>query len=159
MELRCGAFLDSEHTQRGKRAELAADPQIAFGTYTEGRCLEDALAGTLALQALDEVIALPDASGRDRTEARYQQMTALAGEQSRTRLVDLAAEMEETACRKLFADAANKHEWFKGREGGGVIGAYLLANHPKSPIIAAIGSFLADVERLLYGPGSRLAEQ
>lgn len=153
MELRCGAFLDSEHTQTGKRAELAADHAIAFGTYTEARCLEAALARTLSLEALDEVIALPDMDGRDRTEGRYQQMTALGGEQSRTRLVDLAAHMEETGCRELFAKAANEYEWFKGRDGGAVVGGYLLSRHPNSPIIAVIGNFLADVEQLLSEPG------
>jgi putative ATP-dependent endonuclease of OLD family len=158
MELRCGAFLDSEDSQAGKRQELVADGDIAFGSYTNARCLEEELAGTLQLEALDELIALPGAGGRDRTEARYQQMTGLIGNQSRTRLVDLAADMDETKCRELFGKAANKYEWFKGRDGGAVIGRYLLDKHPNSPIIAAIKNFLVTVEQLLAQAPSSPAE-
>ena len=148
MELRCGAFLDSEHTQTGKRQELIEDPNVAFGTYTDGRCLEEALAASLPLEALDEIIALPGLGGRNRSEARYQQMTALTGEQSRMRLVELAANMEESECRDLFAKAANQCEWFKGREGGVGIGNFLLDKRPDSPILADIETFLTAIEQL-----------
>lgn len=159
MELGCSAFLDSEHAQTGKRQQLAEDPKVAFGTYTGGRCLEEALAASLSLEALDEVIALPDPGGRDRAEARYQQMTRIAGEQSRKRLVDLAAEMGETECCELFAKAANECEWFKGRGGGAVIGRYLLEKHPDSPIIADIRGFLTAIEQLPAEQPGPAAEQ
>ncbi len=159
MKLRCGAFLDSEHSQAGKRQELADDPDVAFGTYTGARCLEEALAASLPLQALDELIGLRGPNGRDRTEARYQQMTALAGKQSRTRLVDLVADMEESKCRELFAKAANQCEWFKGREGGAAIGRYLLEQHPESPIVADVQRFLTAIEQLPAEPAKPPAEQ
>jgi putative ATP-dependent endonuclease of OLD family len=154
MAVRCGAFLDSEHSQAGKRQELAEDPDIAFGTYVEARCLEEALASSLPLEALDELVALPGAGGRDRTNARYQQLTSLAGEQSRKRLVDLRADMEESKCRDLFAQAANRHEWFKGVHGGAAVGRHLIDHHPDSAIVAAIQGFLTAIEQLLSATAS-----
>jgi putative ATP-dependent endonuclease of OLD family len=148
MGLQCGAFLDTEHAQKGKRQELAEDPNIAFGTYVGARCLEEALAASLPLDALDELIALPGPAGRDRTEARYQQMTGMHGEQSRKRLVELRADVEESECRELFARAANHYEWFKNEQGGAAIGRHLVKHHPDSPIVAAIQTFLTALEQL-----------
>jgi putative ATP-dependent endonuclease of the OLD family len=154
MRLPCGAFLDSEHSQSGKRQELVDDPDVAFGTYIDSRCLEEALADSLPLQALDELIALPEPGGRDRTVARYQQMSSRTEKQSRLNLVERAAETEESECRKMFAKAANQSQWFKGREGGAAVGAFLLKHHPDSPILAAAASFLTALEGL---PGMRPA--
>jgi hypothetical protein len=86
-------------------------------------------------------------------------MTALAGKQSRTRLVDLVADMEESKCRELFAKAANQCEWFKGREGGAAIGRYLLEQHPESPIVADVQRFLTAIEQLPAEPAKPPAQQ
>jgi putative ATP-dependent endonuclease of OLD family len=159
MNLQCGAFLDSELSQSGKRQKLADDSDVAFGTYTSSRCLEEALADSLPLHALDELIALPGPGGRDRTEARYQQMSSLAGTQSRTRLADLATDIEESECREMFAKAANQSEWFKGREGGAAVGVYLLEHYPDSSIVEAAAHFLTTIEGLSGEPPAPPCEQ
>lgn len=141
MRLRFGAFLDSEDVYGGKRQELVDDPGVAFGTYSCGRGLEEALANTLSIQGLDAAIALPGPGGREVSDARYQQLNELAGAQSRRRVVELAQEMDEDTCRELFATAANKGSWFKSREGGSDIGEFLLQHEPTSKILSDVEQF------------------
>jgi putative ATP-dependent endonuclease of OLD family len=139
--LRFGTFLDSEHEWRGKRKALVDDENVAFGTYSGGRCLEDALAAELELSELDALIALPGPGDRDLSQSRYQQLNALAGEQSRKTLVELELEIGDERCRDVFAKAANKEGWFKTREGGFAVGRFLLDRHPSSKIVTDVADF------------------
>lgn len=141
MGLRCGSFLDTEEAHGGKRQELADDPGVAFGTYSAGKGLEDALAVTLPIEALEGVVRLPGPGRRDVSDGRYQQVNELAGNQARTLLSDLAGDLGEERCRDLFATAAKKGAWFKTREGGATIAHYLLENHPSCQILRDVGQF------------------
>lgn len=138
---RFGAFLDSEATCRGKRAALQEADHVGFGTYSGAYCLEEALSKQLSLAALDELIATPGADGRDSSKARYQQLTQLAGDQSRTTITQLAAERGEMPCRELFSQAANEYRWFKTRDDGRVVGAFLRDHHPGVQIVRDVAAF------------------
>lgn len=76
---RFGVFLDTESVHQGKRDELVAADHVAFGTYTNARCLEEALSKQLSIDHLEELINLPGPAGHDLSTSRYQQLNEAAG--------------------------------------------------------------------------------
>jgi len=132
---RFSAFLDTENTYKGKRAELMAADEVAFGTYTDARCLEGALAKQLPIDRLDRLIKIPGPSGRDLSVARYQQLNDCAGAPGRKTLAQLVPEHGEERCRELFSEAANTSSWFKTRKEGNAVGDFLLERHSDCQIV------------------------
>lgn len=132
---RFGAFLDTEDRYHGKRDELAKDDDVAFGTYTNARCLEEALAKQLTVEELDCLIELPGSGGRDLSAARYQQLNEAAGAPGRKTVVELVADHGEERARQLFGEAANAGGWFKTRAEGNSVAKFLLERRPDCQII------------------------
>jgi putative ATP-dependent endonuclease of OLD family len=89
---RFGAFLDTETVHQGKRDELSAADQVAFGTYTGARCLEEALSKQLSIDQLEELINLPGHAGRDLSTSRYQQLNEAIGKPGRKTLKEIVDE-------------------------------------------------------------------
>jgi putative ATP-dependent endonuclease of the OLD family len=138
---RFAAFLDTEETHVGKREELRSAQQVAFGTWSEARCVEDALSKQLSLEHLDRLIATPGLDGRSRSDARLQQLNQHIAAQSRKTLVELATEHDEEDCRTCFSEVANKCGWFKTRADAIVVGRFLLEHRPDIQIVTDVNVF------------------
>jgi putative ATP-dependent endonuclease of OLD family len=146
---RFGAFLDEEKDHKGKRAALDSADNVAFGTYTDAGCFEDALSKQLSIEDLDRLIAAPDASGRSHSDSRYQQLNSDLGDQSRKTLGELEDEIGEERCRTVFSDVAKKRDWFKTLQASLAVGEYLCENHSAIQIIRDGEAFWASVLGLI----------
>lgn len=146
---RFGAFLDDEAEHKGKRAALGQLERVAFGTYSDARCLEDALSMQLAVEDLDRLIAIPASDGRDHSDARYHQVNDSFGAQSRKTLVELAADHGHGRCRELFREVANKRSWFKAPETSIVVGEFLRDHHSDIQIVRDAEHFWASLMSLI----------
>lgn len=138
---RFAAFLDDETAHTGKREALRSAACVAFGTYSDARCLEEALSKQLSPAELDQLIAVSGPDGRDYSHARYQQLNQHAHAPSRKTMVELAAEHGESRCRELFAEVANRSRWFKTRQDGMVVGEFLRDHHPNVQIVGDVSDF------------------
>ncbi|HET6998187.1 MAG TPA: hypothetical protein VFI03_06320 [Solirubrobacterales bacterium] len=132
---RFGAFLDDEVEHKGRRASLAASDNVAFGTYTGARCLEEALSKQLSIEDLDLLIVAPDTTGREHAESRYHQLNDGLGAQSRKTLAELAGDLDEERCRTVFSEVANKRGWFKTPQTSALVGEYLCDKHADIQIV------------------------
>lgn len=148
-EQRFGTFLDDELEHNGKRAALATAERVAFGTYTDARCLEEALSKQLGIEDLDRLIATPAVDGREHSDARYQQLTDSLNAQSRKTLAELADELGEQRCRELFNDVANRRGWFKSSQTSLAVGEFLRDHHPDIQIVRDAGNLWSAVMDLL----------
>jgi putative ATP-dependent endonuclease of OLD family len=146
---RFGAFLDEEKDHKGKRAALAAADHVAFGTYTDAGCFEEALSKQLSIEELDRLIAAPDATGRSHSDSRYQQLNSELGAQSRKTLAELETEIGEERCRAAFSDVAKKRDWFKTLQASLVVGEYLCENHSDIQIVRDGEAFWTSVSSLI----------
>lgn len=138
---RFGAFLDEEDEHQGKRAKLAGNDQVAFGTYTDARCLEEALSRQLSIEDLDALVSTPDADGRDLSDARYQQLNHELGAQSRKTLQELAVSFSEERLRDAFSKVADKKSWFKTSDTSVSVGRFLIAKRPDLQIVRDAEAF------------------
>jgi putative ATP-dependent endonuclease of the OLD family len=156
---RFGAFLDDEVEHKGRRASLATAENVAFGTYTEARCLEEALSKQLSIEDLDRLITASDSNGRDHSASRYQQLNDGLGNQSRKTLVQLATELSEDRCRAAFSEVATRRGWFKAPQTSIAVGEYLRDHHADIQIVRDAGELWASVMDLIStevpseGPG------
>jgi putative ATP-dependent endonuclease of OLD family len=130
-------FLDEEHEYAGKRDALRRNAEVAFGTYTDARCLEEALSKQLSIDQLQALLSTP-VNGRDLTTARLQQLSECLQQPGRRPLGDLLAEFGEERCRKAYAETANKASWFKGLEASEVVGEFLRDQAPDCQIVADV---------------------
>lgn len=142
--LRRGAFLDTEPTHQGKRQAVSDDPNVVYGTYTDGAGFEDALAAELSPEALDAILCLPTHSGHDVSTARYQQLNHAAGAAGRLTVAQLADD-PEVDVRAAFAKAANASSWFKTRGNASIVGEHLIEHHPSSRIVQDVERFWRSV--------------
>lgn len=150
---RFGAFLDDEVEHRGRRASLAAGENIAFGTYTDAKCLEEALSKQLSIQDIDRLIAAPDITGRDHSGSRYQQLNDGLGAQSRRTLGELAADLGEDRCREAFSEVANKRGWFKTPQTSCAVGQYLGDHHADIQIVQDVEALWTSLMGLMSTEG------
>lgn len=146
---RFGAFLDEEKDHKGRRAALSAADHVAFGTYTDAGCFEEALSKQLSIKDLDLLIEAPDATGRNHSDSRYQQLNSELGAQARKTLTELEAEIGEQRCREAFGDAAKKRDWFKSLQAGLAVGEYLCENHSDIQIVRDGESFWEAISSLI----------
>ena len=145
---RFAAFLDNEDEHQGKRTELREAEEVAFGTYTDARCLEEALSRQLSLEEIDRLIVTPGTDDREQGPRRYQQLNQRLDKPGRTTLAELADVHGEDACRELFSEVANDNEWFKTPEKSRAVGIFLRDHCPKIQIVkdvAALWQAIADL--------------
>jgi putative ATP-dependent endonuclease of the OLD family len=136
-----GAFLDNESNCRGKRQQLHDATNVAFGTYSDAYCLEEALTSQLPLDVIDELLGTPGANGRDNATARYQQLNNFMDVQSRRTVVQLAADIGEDKCRQVACQAANTYSWFKTQADGEIVGDFMLRRAPQASLLVDIETF------------------
>jgi putative ATP-dependent endonuclease of the OLD family len=146
---RFGAFLDTESVHQGKRDELVAADHVAFGTYTNARCLEEALSKQLSIDHLEELINLPGPAGHDLSTSRYQQLNHVAGKPGRQTLKAIVDEQSDRRARELFSEAANQGRWFKSRADGRAVAAFLVERSPDCPIVRDARAFWDSALKLI----------
>lgn len=149
MDIPFGAFLDDESHSKGKRDALIADPNVAFGSYTNGAGLEEALSSELSIEQMDQLVQLSDPTGHDRSTARYQAFNEALGAPGRASISEGASEKGEDAARAAFAEAANNGSWFKSRQLGQQVGSFLLENAPGGAIAEDVASFWSELRSQL----------
>lgn len=150
-----GVFLDDETEFSGRRAKLAASGACAAG-LSAGRCTEVAVAASVSLDALKELLKHPGSDGSNPYDRRIQRVTERLGKQGRPTLAELVEEHGEALVRKAVGEAAHASPgWFKSREGGRLLGQFLVVAEGGDAVIGDIKSLWLELsDRLQLGRSS-----
>lgn len=110
-----GMFLDNEQKHSGERAKRTAYPEVVAGAWSGRSCTEHALAHSLSLAQLDELLAIGDPDVDRLDERRRKQLCAAIGSKSERGAQALLTDYTEEQIRDAWGRAAHERSWFKPR--------------------------------------------
>lgn len=132
--LKCGAFIDNEVADSGRRELLRQRMGPAFTAWADYRNIEHAVARTLPVSSLAELLRLA-ASLAEQSESDFiQQVREKAGRPGRGSVENLVSEIGESEVRVAFAEAMDKCKWFKDVPRGTALAKFLIRVGVPDPI-------------------------
>lgn len=144
----CGAFLDNEDFDQGRRQRLLDRRDVAAGAWTEVRNIEEAVAQWLPFEQLDAVVNLAgEITGQPDGRHQFAQIRTALGDNAPT-LQDARERHGETAVRRAVAQAMGDGKWFKDEFGARELARKLIALGVPDRIAATIRAFWTRVAAL-----------
>jgi putative ATP-dependent endonuclease of OLD family len=124
--MRCGVFVDAELTHTGKREELAANPDCAFGSWTRVRNIEEAVTTWYSIDRLDQLVAETATFLKTSLVSLQQQVCERARQPGKATFKALCASIGEEAARSALAKSMQDNTWYKGERKGSFLGQKLI---------------------------------
>ncbi len=141
-----GLFVDAENTHSGSRDAAGAEPACTMVTWQGVRNIEEIVAQHLAAEHFGALVAAGSRSTERSEDALCQQIADKAGKPGRHSPSDLIKHVGEDKVRGALADAMQAKSggsWFKSRDGGRVLGEFLLGVGLPAPVLALVSELWA----------------
>ncbi len=144
----CGLFVDNDPGNSGTRARLAAEAGCAAAVWGPYQNIEDAVASTLPLARLDELVATAMRATHAPERSLRAQLGQAAGRPGEATVAALVAALGEDAARRAVGRAMQDGAWFKSFSGGRELARSLVAWGVPAPIDAHVGTFWGRLKAL-----------